>query len=47
MLDISPRRSLSNIPKHRHGISLREVSTLADAFKELSAHDELKTEIVI
>jgi len=35
-----------HIPKHRHGISLREVSALADAFKELSAYGELKTEVV-
>jgi hypothetical protein len=36
----------SNVPNHRLGISLREVSTLADAFKELSAHGELETEVV-
>jgi hypothetical protein len=35
-----------HIPKYRHGISFREVSSLADAFKELSAHGELKTEVV-
>jgi len=30
----------SNVPKHHHGISLREVSALADAFKEPSADGE-------
>jgi hypothetical protein len=33
-------------PNHRHGISLREVSTAADVFKELSDHAELETEVV-
>jgi len=33
-----------NVPNHRHDISLREVSALADLFKELSADGELESE---
>jgi hypothetical protein len=43
---LSMAENRPNVPNHRHGISLREVSTLADAFKELSAHGELETEVV-
>jgi hypothetical protein len=34
-----------NVLKHRHGMLLREVLALADAFKELSIACELKSEI--
>jgi hypothetical protein len=36
-----------NVPKHCHGISLREVTALANTFKELSTDSELKSEIVL
>jgi hypothetical protein len=35
-----------NVPKHCHGISLREGSAVADAFKELSTRGEFETEVV-
>ena len=38
--------NVRNVPKHRHGVSLREVSALADTFKEFSAHGELESEVV-
>jgi hypothetical protein len=43
---LSVAQKSPNIPKHRHGISLREVSVLADAFKELPDNGELETEVV-
>jgi hypothetical protein len=43
---LSMAENRPNVPKHRHGISLREVSALVDMLKELSIHEELEIEVV-
>ena len=36
-----------DVPKHRHGISFKRVSALADALKEFSGDGELESEIIL
>jgi len=43
----SPGEEQSNALKHCHGISFREMTTLAKALEELSADSELESEIVL
>ena len=44
---LSPGDEPSNIPKHCHGISFREMAALAEALKELAADSELESEVVL
>ena len=43
----SPGEEQSNVPKHCHGISFREMTALAKALEELSADSELESEVVL
>ena len=44
---LSPGEEQSNIPKHCHGISFREMAALTEALKELASHSELESEVVL
>jgi len=44
---LSPGEEQSNVPKHCHGISFQEITTLAKALKELSADSELESKVVL
>ena len=43
---LSPGKERANVPKQCYGISFREVSALAETFKEFSADSELESKVV-
>jgi len=43
----SPGEEQSNVPKHCHSISFREMAALAEALEELAVNDELESEVVL
>ena len=46
LLVLSSGEERSNVPKHCHGISFREMAALTDALKELPTDSELESEVV-
>jgi len=44
---LSPGEQQSNVPKHCHGISFREMAALTEALEELAADSEFESDVVL